>query len=517
MIILLLGSAIPISAQQQQQSVRLSFERLAGEIKVLGPDEFIYGFRETSRIPPRDREPVRQFTALLESRPWRSTDFLSLLKHSEAKVRTLTLIALYNLEDPAVLPNIFSLVKDGSPTFASMRRFASFYSPDAPLTAEMTEPQTVGKIAEAILNVYLESGGYHYGPLGLHGQPGFKEYWQTHARRSTSASWWHVRLARASHSTSPTLTSRYAAIKRLRAEIDKLREPDRTFTLLRLKGEIGIGSDVLVSDEELIALLRKLGSDNLVDLLRRKIRSDDPDLQPNANNHSAYAGMCLFVLRNSAALLRAHNADTLLVQEAWERDFQKHNQDGWEKDPKNHKPIEPLINPWWAIGAAQLNREQAPAILHQAYARFQRQYDSAFQLELAQALWRIVGEDQAATVADWIYKELARPMGLESNMLDKILGTESRRNLVLVQTLIRHPQFDQLNWKSLDVLARRVNFLLDKTIIPVEDLDSAWSPMGTDFFMNEQAKALQQYPKEMGELSLKLARWRQALRHSLQP
>lgn len=500
--ILLLSGVVCLSGQQPREPVHTTFERLAREIVVLGPDQFIFGFRGHSRIPTKELAPVKEFTLFLENGKWQSSDFLPLLKHNDPKVRTLALVALYSLEDPKVLPEIFPLVTDEAVTFVSMRHLANFYALDKPLTAEMTEPQTVGKIATSILNAYLESGGYYYGPLGLRGQPGFKEYWKAHAGRSTSAGWWRVRLARAGHETSPTPAGRYAPIKRLRAEIDKLPEPDRAYTLLRLNRETN--SEALVSPAELIALLKKLGPDSLLDLLKRKIRSDDPDLQPEVNN-GPHGSMAHFILQNSSALLRPADAPALLAQEVVERDFQ------------NNPIVEPLLSPWWAIGAAQLNHKEADSILKLAYARFQGEYDGAAQLELAHALWRLVGESQATTVADWIYNELAKPMGMESYRLDAMLRTNGRRNPILAKALIEDPRFDELNWKSLEVLAKAINSWNGREIVPVQEMESAWSPMGVDFFMRDKERGLKQYPKEIGELSRTLSRWRQAMRESVRP
>ena len=81
------------------------------------------------------------------------------------------------------------------------------------------------------------------------------------------------------------------------------------------------GSDVLVPHEELVRLLKDRGSDSLMDLLKRNIRSNDPDLQPR---YSPSGRMCIFILQTSAALLRSNDAKDLLDQEAWDRDFQKH-------------------------------------------------------------------------------------------------------------------------------------------------------------------------------------------------
>jgi hypothetical protein len=127
----------------------------------------------------------------------------------------------------------------------------------------MTEAQTVGQIATNIIDTYMKSGGYFYGPLGRNSQPGFAEYWKEHAGRSTSAGWWSVRLARAAHATRPTPSDRHAAIKRLRTQIDALSNPDRALTLLRLNGDAG--ADTLVSREELVSALKELGPDTLLD------------------------------------------------------------------------------------------------------------------------------------------------------------------------------------------------------------------------------------------------------------
>ena len=99
--------------------MRSAFERLASQIVVLGPDQFIYGFRENRQVPPKEFVPVREFTQFLEDGNWTKSDFLPLLKHNDAKVRTLALIALYNLDDPQVLPDIFPLVTDQASTFVA--------------------------------------------------------------------------------------------------------------------------------------------------------------------------------------------------------------------------------------------------------------------------------------------------------------------------------------------------------------------------------------------------------------
>ena len=371
--------AISLPGQSNRGQVRSTFERLAKEIVVLGPGEFIYGFRENRQIPPKEFIPVREFTQLLENGKWNKSDFLPLLRHNDANVRTLAIVALYSLDDPQILPDIFPLVTDPAPTFVAMLPLAAPSFMEIKITAETTEKQTVGAIASVIIDTYMKSGGFNYGPLGKGREPGFPEYWKLHAGRNTSAGWWSVRLARASHSTNPTQRHRFMAIREVRAKIDQLPEPDRTWTLLRLNDDDG--ADVLVVHDELVGLLKKQGPDSLMDLLKRNIPSDDPDLQPR---HGPYGRMCIFILQNSASLLRPGDAKDLLDQDAWKRDFQK------------HAITDPLISPWWAIGAAQLNPAEAVAILQRAYGQFQGEYDGARSyLERLLAVTRAMGDDVA--------------------------------------------------------------------------------------------------------------------------
>jgi hypothetical protein len=496
-----------VAGQQpaRAEPVAAVFERLSKTIVVLGPDDFLWGFRERwSMIPRRELAPVREFSEYVKDGRWKATDLLPLLAHSDAKVRTLALVALYGLEDPRVLPDIFPSTQDDATTFSAMVPRADFLAGDGALTPDRVRSQTVGEIATAILNTYMESGGYFYGPSGLRGQPGFPQYWKAHALRSSSAGWWKVRLARAALGSSPTPQEQYSAIRHLRAEIDRLPQPERTYVLLWLNGENG--SAILVSEEELVGFAQRLGPDALIDILTRAIRSDDPDLQPSPNNNGPYARMCLFVLQHAKPLLRREDAQALLDRDAWERDYQARG------------IVDPLISPWWAIAAAELNEKDALAILTSAHGRFSTEYDGFRRLELAKALWRLLGEPHTASVANWFYAELPLPhlytWGM-SGTLDALLRTGGRRNTLLAQAIIEDSRFDTMNWKSLEVLARMMNSWNEKEIVAPTELDAAWSPMGIDFFDSDRPAALRQYPKETRELLERLAEWRRAMRESL--
>ena len=96
-----------------------------------------------------------------------------------------------------------------------------------------------------------------------------------------------------------------------------------------------------------------------------------------------------------------------------------------------------------------------------------------------------------------------------------LLRTSGRRNETLARALIEDDRFDELNWKSLEVLAKAVNSWTGKEVVPLKELESAWSPAGFDFFPSDKAKAIEQFPKEIGELTATLSRWRAALRASI--
>ena len=483
--------AVALTFVVQGHATAQSLESFASEIVVFGPNDFLHGFRPSSSLPLEARTAIRRFTQFLEKRPRRAGDLLPLLKHRDPKVRTLALVAVYDLEDPKLLPEISSLVDDPAQTFPTVYPTAHIAWPPR-ITPEWLRPQTVGDIATAIVNIYLERGGFHYGPGGIRGQPGFREYWSTRGHRTSVAGWWGVRLARASHSSSPTPEAQRPAIRKLRAEIDRLPEPDRTYVLLWLRADYGAG--VLVTDAELLDFLQKLGTESVVDMLERKIRTDDPDLQPRPANNYRYSQMCLFVLRHAKTLLRPEHSTLLLAQEMWERDHQK-----WGIS-------DPMIDAWWAIAAAQLDATSAPAILRAAFARFQDDYQGPHRLELVAAVWRLNGD--AATAVDWFYQQLQRPMSQEAYYLGRILTDAERPPHPFMKVLINDARFNELNWRSLEVLAKTLNVVSD------EELRSTWSPSGIDFYFKDRSKMMAEYPKETEQLLTKLAAWRAALRQA---
>jgi hypothetical protein len=125
-------------------------------------------------------------------------------------------------------------------------------------------------------------------------------------------------------------------------------------------------------------------------------------------------------------------------------------------------------------------------------------------------MWRQNGD--AVTAVDWFYRQIGRSLGQEAHYLNRLLNESGRRPGPVVKALIGDPRFDEINWKSLEALAKTTNALLGRQVVAEEEIERAWSPMGVDFHVQERSRGLAEYPVEIEQLLKTLARWRAALR-----
>jgi len=425
---------------------------------------------------------------------------VGLLSHSDPKVRTLAIVLLFTKEDPGVLPHIAAKVDDGAPTFPEVL-------PDArplPFVAEhkpILESRTVGEIAERAVRLYLEPAGFFRGLRGIAGYPGFDQYWAARKHRTYCAGWFYVQLGRASGQTSPTLADRVPKIRAVRKRIDRLPEPDRTWTLLWLNGEPG--SEALVSEAELLRACRKVGPELLLRMLQRRIATGDPDLQPRDNNNYTYARMTRWVLERAGQLLRKSDAEALLECERRER------HSGFS---------DPNVTALWAIGAAQLRPDLAPKILPEALPRFEKEWQGDDRASLASAIWQHGGPKQADFLRDWFYTESPRrghfphSRALFLRLVTRQAGPALR---LLIAGIVSDSRLESLDWQTLESLATTVNAVAKKAVVPPAELERASHPLGMAHFHWERERAAEQYPKETAELLKVLEGWRERLRASV--
>lgn len=465
---------------------RLELEQLAKRLKFFSVHSFMAN--SSDRIVPKEMtEEYERLIAPLAAQKHDARTLIELLKHDNPKVRTLAAAGLFARLDPKLLPRLVTLASDPAETFPTPQLIARIQGDDSPTPFDK---QTVGAVVTQMINAYLVPAGYHDGVDG-NGNPGFDDYWSKRQHRAYCAGWFCVQLQWASGS-----------IKKMRKPIDQVPEPDRTLILLWLRARAG--TNVLATDEELLAGCKKLGPDLLLKLLQRKIPSDDPDLQARSGNNYQYAQMVMFVLEHSTQLLRPADADALLAYERWERDYVK------------HRISDPLLTAEWFSAAAELQPARAKEILALGWEKFQgdQGFNSHYRGRLALSQWRTVGAGEQAFVVKWFYDE-SQPRGFPSGralFLSELGPKPQNADRKLVAALIADKRFDALDWQSLHALAERVNSWEKKPVIDREDLRSAWHPLGMGNFNLERAQ--KDYPRETAHLLQTLERWRKSLREA---
>jgi hypothetical protein len=181
--------------------------------------------------------------------------------------------------------------------------------------------QTVGHVAQVFLMGWLEPAGYTL--------KNFEAYWAERKDRTYCANWFLARFRRAGQSTTAFDVARGTPlIRAIRKDIDALPAVDRDWTLLWLATHRDLTSDqprhILAKPEELIAAGKRLRSDRLMDLIKEKEISTDPDLAPKQPPESRRTrgrdDLILWTLHNASKLLRPEDAPTLLSMEQKLRD-----------------------------------------------------------------------------------------------------------------------------------------------------------------------------------------------------
>jgi len=312
---------------------------------------------------------------------------LGLLAHENPKVRTLAAVALYAKDDPFVLPELAKLSGDQAITFMSPAGevIGSRY-------CTVFRKQTVGEAVKWMLWQYLSASGSF-------GFSDFDEYWKEHENRTYSAGWFKVQLERM---VSYTELSRDkpsdAVMKKLNAWkqcIEVLPEPDRAWTKLFLGTAWGWTERTMppFTTEEMLEAGRLIGPENLMRMLQGENPSGDPALQPrdraySVGMHTSPIAMNRFVLSRAAELLRPEDSAVLLKI--------------FKKNP---------AEPWPAVGAAQLQPQNASRILHDAWKakrsdkeRWNEYAEHLVQRILFRELWRQVGISERAFLVDMFYR-----------------------------------------------------------------------------------------------------------------
>ncbi len=504
----MMASVFCESAIATPPDTRADAEGIAGKLKFFATGEFLDDRHDFHfhKLPPDVIKEYVELLGPLSDKQYPVEAWVALLKHPNARVRTLALAALFVREDPKLLPHLAALLKDKAPTFSQPPLiYDAFVVPK--FDPKALKEQTVGEVAGQMIGFYLWLVGIDLqerNPTPAE----FKSYWDARKDRSHCASWYGVQLARASQRTWPVARERTERIRAVRAKIDKLPAVERAWVLLWLLEQPGC--DILVSDEELVAAAKQLGPDRLLGLLRREADTDDPDWRhPQKQGTWLYMLATRFVLKNAGKLLRPEDAQTLLNYE-----FQ-------ELQSVSKGNISPNLTAFWAIGAAQLQPAKAKTILHDAFGRYQASYQKRDRTQLGLALWRTGGLAESKFLLDWFYREVpglgeSGEIGGRPAFLHAVPGLRPPDDRKLVAAIVRDKRFDSLDWESLERLIEVLNGWTKEPVVDREGLRKAWHPFGISHFTPAwRQKAENEYPQETQELLKTLQIWRSAVRESL--
>jgi len=459
----------------EKSKTQTELESIAAQLPCFCTQDFLYNRMlqiDSGSISQEEEGPYRKFIAELISMDADTGELLPLLKHPDPKVRTLAMAKLVMKEDPKILPDIVPLADDPAPTFPNPK-FPE-RPPPAPgefVAEEGVGPpprdQTVGTIATAVVNLYLEPAGFEYGIEGSEENGGFVQYWEQRKGRAYCGSWFVVQLLRATRGTMEIPSACIDGVRRVRARVDQLPKEDRAWMLLWLNHGWAEKGDplanIFVTEDELVKIGQSLGPEKLLLALRGRIPSDDPDLQPRSGAGPGgflplYETMQEFILRHAQSLLRPGDADALLAQ-------------------KEKKSLGGSPSPWWAIAAAQLQPGRAEHILRDEYPIFKGKWNEPELNHVGVALWSLAGESQGDFLTDWYYREVSElsPNSIPNpynSFIDDMAKTETPSGRKLLAKILDNTRYASLDWQSVQHLADAVNGWLPAPLVSQDELNA---------------------------------------------
>jgi hypothetical protein len=442
--VLTLSAVLGFAAQPGDTQVR--FEKMAKGLTYFPTGEFVYGRADQldRLFPEKLKAPWYAVLSEISSTKHSVKDLVALLQHEDPKVRTLALAALFQRQDPRLLPHLAQSVGDKAKTAPDLQILRAItLQMDFEVTPDDYHEQTVDRVATLLVNWWLEPAGFS--------AKDFAAYWAVRKDRDHCAGWYAAKVLRATGGISPFHNDREARVQAVRAEIDKLPQPDRDWTLLYTATFAGAGQDAFASTKDLLDAARRLGHASLLDLLQGKAVGGDPDLDPDKQRGAGLRAMSAFVLRHAGALLRPEDAPTVL----------------------------PLHGHLGVIAAAHLQPANAKKWLEGELAKTKGKGHLASyrRADLAAALWATCGTAEIDYLADWFYNEPV-PKNPHSPATGEFLrgavGQRTPDDRKLVAALVNDPRLDKLDYQSLRSLSEAVSRWTKTPVLSHQELYPNW-------------------------------------------
>jgi hypothetical protein len=302
-----------------------------------------------------------------------------------------------------------------------------------------TDPQTVGSIADAMLNFYLKEAGYYYGVNDPRGLPGWEHYWNAHQARTYSFSWVRLLRNRATGGISPLQPGARVRLQQLGQRIAKLPAPDRELYLLWLNA--GEQEHRFATDAELLDAARRLSHNQRVAIVTGMPPSTDPDLLAQSCGDWVYRRVVDFLLTHASELFQSEDQALLAELPARERKQAEKSTPGFQSSA--------VVTPFYAIGRARLAHGQASAILRAAFADFSSDYQRPDQAHLAGALWQLRPDAEAPFLSDWFLRQNAATTSYGTEAQRVFLSYLSPKDSAFADLLLDHPRSANLKGEAI--------------------------------------------------------------------
>jgi hypothetical protein len=496
--ICLLGMALTSPCRAGAEDTRKDFERLASQFRFFFGDDF-----HCYHVPAAMLAEYKKLHDEVTAPKHETTALVALLNHKNPRVRTLVIAALSAKEDPKLLPKLVDMVGDTAVTFPDFLLLSRPFGFDRDILPPLVECN-VGELASTILQTHLERAG-SWDRTTPEIRDRFDAYWAVRKDRSFCASWFRVQLDRARDDFLATPEERSKRIRAVRERIDHLPKMDRAWTLLWLQSK-GMFSDALASKDDLLAACKDLGPARLMAMLRRKIPSDDPDLQPRPSSDNDYIYLQYFVLENAKNVLRPEDAPALFDCGRLARtDLTDGGADS-------------SIAPGWTIAAASLQPEHAKEWLHTAMKGFVGEYDGDNRAALAAAICRLVGSAETDFVVNWFYEQEPQQNyspHCRAQFLVSVAALPNHGGRKFMAAIVRDKRLEKLDWQSWRTLVEIVNGWVDRPVLLRDVIENLKSPVRLDEFYWKQEKARKEHPEETAAVLKAFAEWAAALRESI--
>ena len=394
-----------------------------------------------------------------------------LIGDPDPRIRTIALGALFVCENPQELPYIASLVGDHAATFLDLHDSMN-QAPGVRPLSELEAPQTVGQVASALIQFYLEAA-HERSAVHANGYPmreadlttGFDRYWAERKGRSHCASWFLVKLERATRETGPVQPQYEEDIERVLAQIQGLPSPDREWTFLyALFGALPPGPDYAVSETALVYVAKAIGPDDLMKFLLLQPFSTDPDLrftQVDPRGEVLFP-ITAFILHHAPQLLQAGDAPALRANAS-----------------NNPQRFQGSISLWIAASDWLLaieNPTRGAAQLKADFSLFpptDHPWSQTNQMPLAVILWRMAGAGDKKFLVDWFYGLSPRQEpSLGQDFLRSVDAYARPDTPDLLTAIVADPRFDNTNWSVLAQLLESAGGSRNTPLVPSEEIYS---------------------------------------------